>query len=307
MLGAIGDMTHAPLFGGLMWGLLIWMQSARPHAVGSLNFWGRSGLAGLALFAISLLVEVIQKSFGRSASVQDAMSNGLGILAAIALFVAWRIHRERQTSPSQYPSNSMKTPLPSVALVSGAMVCLAICWWDPVQKLNDVVNVHRRFPMLSSFETPYELQRWYFRGVQRSLTDQNVREGNHCLEMVVRGPSDKLRRSLCGCTLFEMHGDWSDMNRLRMDVRFVSSSDAPILDFLIKVVDQDHTSSDDDCFRELVTVSAGDWHTLSFSREAILAGPAGRKMDLTRIRYLDVFPESPHGQTKIWIDNVRLE
>lgn len=287
---ATGDLAHAPLFGGIALILLWLLERFRPVAALPFREWvGRSVLVFLILFAFGAGMELVQNVMGRHAAFHDAVANGLGILAAILCFWAWQLSR-RKTKSRWIPR--------SMFLAAGFL--LAIAWWTPAAILWDVAKVRRDFPMLASFESEIELQRFFFRDCRPRLTRRDATDQRYAMEITF-APT-----SYPAATLFEMQPDWSGAEKLELDVVLDESYSGESVEFMVKVVDSHHSDDHADTFRQSFRLKRGIPTHIEIDREDLVSGPDTRPLDLSSIRYVDLLVLMPGENTKIRVDSLRL-
>lgn len=285
---SIGNLAHAPLFGSLTLVALSLLQQVRPLK-NLPSLWVRCGIVALSLFTFGIAMEVLQKYSGRSAAWHDVMANGMGILAAACLFFAWQLPRMR-------PAVRW---LPR-ALLTAAGVCLGIASWTPLAMLYDVAALHRDFPLLASFESSSELQRWYFRECQPQLTRQGATDGSYAMALAMQPTTYP------AATMIEMETDWSAMKTLELDVTLDAAYPKASVEFIVKVVDAVHQSDDRDTFRSQWTLRPGQPQHIRITREEIVNGPDTRQLDLTKIQFVDLIVVDPKVTATLRIDALRL-
>ncbi len=287
---AAGDLAHAPLFGGIALILLWLLERFRPVAALPFREWvGRSVLVFLILFAFGAGMELVQNVMGRHAAFHDAVANGLGILAAILCFWAWQL--SRRNAKSRWIPRSM-------FLAAGFL--LAIAWWTPAVILWDVAKVRRDFPMLASFESEIELQRFFFRECRPRLTRRDATDQLYAMEITF-APT-----SYPAATLFEMQPDWSAAEKLELDVVLDESYSGESVEFMVKVVDSHHSDDHADTFRQSFRLKRGIPTHIEIDREELVNGPDTRPLDLSSIRYVDLLVLRPGETTKVRVDSLRL-
>ena len=283
---ALGDLAHAPLFGGIALGIFCLLDRFRPLPGPGVSLAVRSMLVLVGLFAFGVAIELTQQFFGRSAAVHDAVANGLGILAAT--FWVWA----RSFPPDRWWSPRI--------LLSSAGFLLAIAWWNPLMILRDVVRVHWDFPMLASFESREELKRWYLRECEARLSRQDATSGNHSMEVIFQPTSYP------GTTLVEMQSDWSAMKTLELDVVLDPSYSGRSVRFMLKVIDKLHQNNHEDAFRGTWTLEVGQPQRIRVTREEVVRGPDDRELDLSKVEAVDLLLLEPGETTKVRFDRLKL-
>ena len=276
---AAGDLFHAPLFGGLALLAMYLLEQLRPTTGRPLLLRGILVGIGLVLFGISM--EAMQYFVGRTATVHDAVANSLGILAALIWYSSRRYHG-------------------TVArfMMLAALVTLTVAWYPPFTIFKDVWAVHRDFPLLASFESSPEIDRWYFRECSGVRVAENATDGDYALEIQYQATPYP------GATLVELHQDWSQIRSLEIDV-IVKSAEA--VTFEMKVIDAtiNDTQDYEDLFKRQWMLESGKHH-LSVTRQEIVDGPPDRKTELSRIRYVDLIVVDPDQPVTLRIDNMHL-
>lgn len=295
---AIGDMAHAPIFGGLALGTLVLLQRFRPlpdpapaEGARSTRFrvLRRCIIVFFAFFFSGIAIEFMQAMSGRTSDVKDVFANSLGILAAILWWDSFFVRRVHAGS---------KRLVRLLWASSGFL--LAMAWWGPMQVLHDVYKIRAEFPLLGSFETDTEFQRWYFRECKRSRSRADATHGRYSME-VTYPPGDSTM-----VTLVELEQDWSEMKTLEMDMTLDASYPREDLTFTIQVIDEADETEKTGTYRGEWTLAPGKPQHIVISRDDIVALPRDREIDLSKIRYVDLMVLDPQVITKIRFDNLRL-
>lgn len=285
---AVGDMVHAPLFGGLTLGGLCVLHWFRPVGADTRSLLVRAVAVWIAVSILGIAIEVVQQRFGRSGTLHDAVANSLGIMAAAMGFSWWSIKRN-QPARRWFPRS----------LLAGAIFCVGLSWWTPTRILADVVRMHLSFPMLASFESTMELDRFYFRDCFGKRTRKDATDGQFAMEVTYE-PTEHP-----AATLTEFKHDWTSMKSLELDI--VLDENYPGNgQFMLKVMDKKHRNHND-AYRGQWTLVPGQPIHLSISREEIENGPDGRLMDLTCIQFVDLLMLRPVQFAKVRFDNLHLD
>ena len=130
MTYAIGDLLHAPFFGLVFLIIHGLLDRYRPlHSGQLLQRLKRTLQVSVGLLMFGTLMEMLQTSMGRYATVHDAIANGLGIVAAACWYWAIQIRRH-------HPSARW---LPRGFLFAAGFL-LAIAWWHPVMLLREIAG-----------------------------------------------------------------------------------------------------------------------------------------------------------------------
>ncbi|MGB7325136.1 MAG: hypothetical protein WBD31_09710 [Rubripirellula sp.] len=285
---AIGNMVHAPLFAALTiaaiflgdrWLSDTWLSS---RVV-------RMAATALAVFAFGIAIEFAQTLSGRTASLHDAIANGLGIGTGFCLSLAH----------ARLKSNSRDRRTPRILWgIAGFLV--AIAWWGPVATLRDVLAMNRDFPLLASFETEAELERWYFSNTHGKRVRQDATQGNHSLE------AEFLADDHPSVTLTKLKHDWTDVRTIEADVTLDSNHPQSEVDLWINVIDYAKSEDYSDVFRKRFTIRRGEPTALVISRDELLQPTAGRVLNLDAVEFIEFQMIQPPMPTTVRVDFLRL-
>jgi hypothetical protein len=165
--------------------------------------------------------------------------------------------------------------------------------------LSDEAIARHQFPTLSDFETPLETNRW--EGDARYTVSRAVaRRGKAslCVEMGTALYS--------GVSLVYFPGDWRGYRFLTMDVQNPSQEEIVVT---CRVHDRLHEAGEqrhEDRFNRTFRLSPG-WSEIRIDLGEVARAPAGREMDLGRIRAVMLFAKNLPQRRTIYLDSVRLE
>lgn len=239
----------------------------------------------ILLFALvfGTLIELIQLNIGRTFSIVDVFYDLIGSLIALTFF---------------YPSrkNIPKTFLRLLQFTAVLLVLLAI---TPLAKASiDEYFSMKKFPILSDFETPFEIGRW---------SDKDKLKINHD---IVRSGKSSLKVQLSttkysGTLLQYFPNDWRHFSSLQLSV-FNTSSEP--LKIHCKVYDKLHTTNGynfNDRFNGGFILTHG-WNDIKISTDLISNAPVRRKMDLDNIHGFQIFVAGLSQPIVIYIDDIRL-
>ncbi|TWU55186.1 VanZ family protein [Rubripirellula reticaptiva] len=285
---AIGNMVHAPLFAALTIAAIFlgdrWLAA---------TWWSsrivRMAATALTVFAFGIAIEFAQTLSGRTASFHDAIANGLGIGTGFCLSLA---HTRVKSSPSD-----RRTPR---ILWGIAGFLIAIAWWGPVATLRDVLAMNRDFPLLASFETEAELERWYFSNTYGKRVRQDATLGDHSLEVefsVNDHPS---------VTLTKLKHDWSGTQSIEADVTLDANHPQSEVELWINVIDYSKGKDFFDVFRKPFTIRRGEPTHLVISRNELMQPTAGRVLELDSVEYIEFQMIQPPMPTTVRVDFLRL-
>ncbi|TWU03245.1 DUF1109 domain-containing protein [Neorhodopirellula pilleata] len=286
---AVGDLAHAPLFGGFTVSILLLWHRVRPlHHFGR-DWLGRIALVALCVFIAGILVELTQSLTGRKAAFHDVVANGIGILAAASLCIGLLNHLHR---PEHRPL--------TIAMIVLTVVLGVASTVAPLRILRDVWEVHRAYPVINSFESPNDVKRWYLDDCSVQRVQSNVTEGEYAMRWLIQDAEHP------AITLIETASDWSDAASLELDVTLDPSYPEDVSVF-VKVIDYEHTDYHHDVCRKEFRIEPGRTQHLTVSRQEMIEGPDSRKLDLTRIKFVSLVCYRPGKDTWIDVDAIRVE
>jgi VanZ family protein len=276
---ATWDLGHIPCFALWTWLLLL----LRP-GLGTRPYWRHCAmLLGVAL-AAGVLIELLQVTLGRAGRVNDVLLDLLGTLLVLAFLSPARKTVSRGT-------------VRVVQALTAGLLLLALT--PLLLVVYDDLLSRRQFPLLSGFETRYEIERWT--GNTWYELDRTVAaEGERSL----RVPLTTERYS--GVSLRYFPRDWRGYSALRFRVR--SERDGP-LRLGCRIHDETHYERGGaygDRFTTSFVVVPG-WNEISIPLAEVARAPRDRPMDMTRIECVMVFSVSLHQAAVIHLDDVRLE
>jgi len=275
---AVWNLGHIPCFALWTWLLL----SLRP-GLAARPFWRQSiEVLGLAFLA-GVIIELLQLATGRSMKANDVALDLLGSLLVLAFFSP-----TRRTAPRRL-LRSVQTI--AVALLVLALVPLAL-------DIADEIRAHRQFPLLSGFETRYEIDRW--KGDTLYYLDRSVAPDGGCsLEVLLT------TEEYSGVSLRHFPGDWRSYRILRFSVR--NGRDGP-LRLCCRIHDEEHFrrgGTYEDRFTTGFILDPG-WNEIVIPLDDVARAPSGRTMAMDRIEALMIFSVSLPEPVLIHIDDVRL-
>jgi len=162
----------------------------------------------------------------------------------------------------------------------------------------DEYSAYKSFPLLSGFESCFELERWA--GDARLSRDDFVAiQGKYSAKIALT------TKHYSGVSLHYFPGDWSGWNRV---VFSVYNPGLP-LELHFRVHDNLHTGNNQkyaNRFNGSMLLQNG-WNEVSVPLVDILNGPRGRQMNLTKIRGFGIFVIRQSENRTIYLDNVYLE
>lgn len=232
---------------------------------------------------LGVLIELIQINIGRTFSNVDVFNDLIGSLIVLTFF-----------NPSR--KNISKIILRLLQFTVVFLILLAIF---PLARASiDEYFSMKKFPILSDFETPFEIERWSGK-TKLKINNDIVRNGKSSL----RVPLSTTKYS--GVSLKHFPNDWRNFSTLQFSV-FNTSFD--LLKIHCKVYDMLHTVNGytfDDRFNGEFMLTHG-WNDIKIRIDLISNASVRRKMNLSNIRSFGIFVVRLSQPKVIYIDDVRL-
>ncbi len=226
-------------------------------------------------------VELIQGLFGRTPSYHDVLNDLIGSLVALVLF------------------NLQRRKRPNIFLQFAVVILILISIFPFASALMDEYTSRKRFPVLSDFEGPFEVDRW-FGTASMKITHDIVKNGRSALRVGLKPTKAS------GVSLRYFSNDWRGFNALKFSV--YNTSFEP-LEIKCKIFDETHFlrgQGYDDRLNASFVLRHG-WNDIEVSIEQIVNAPVSRKMVLSEMRGITLYVEQKLQPGVIYIDEVRLE
>lgn len=237
---------------------------------------------GISL-TLGVFVEFFQYGFHRTPDAGDVVRDVIGGLVGVFFLLG-----------------SRKTLRTKVLVVFQMItICLVGLQIYPVfAALTDECLAREQFPVLSSFETPWEIARW--RGSAAFSIDGSIHvDGNSSLRVQLRTG----RHS--GVRLKYFPGNWEGAKGFRFSVYNPS---AQALSIICWIQDQHYEKGRTqytDRFNRLYELPPG-WTTIDIDIQVLHSALNGRRMDLGHIEGVGFFTRDLPRPRVVYIDDVRL-
>lgn len=270
LLSRLLDFGHFPLFALIFWCVLNFL----PRKPDGSRRWGAAIIATLLL---NLVAECVQPMFGRSSGIADWFIGTAGCLGAALLLLP-------TTGKVQLLFYGVMLMLLLASLMPAGWVAL------------DRRAARADFPLLSSFESPWELDRWEYRGCSLRRTRENATEERHALEITI---DEEVVYP--GLFLVDMPRDWSEMESLGFDLFWPSDTDV----LLWVRVDDSVGSTYGNRVQQAQLLHRGS-NRILLSRDLVSITPEGRSLNLKSIQSFGLFLEKGTPGLVFYLDNVTL-
>ena len=228
-----------------------------------------------------IVVEGLQMLFdGRSPDINDILRNQLGCLITLAFF----------DSGKRQLARGILLPF------RGVVVILVLAAIYPLgRSVIDECTALNQFPVLSDFETPFEIDRWKEKELL-SVSSDVARHGNHSLK--VQLTTDEYS----GVGLVYFPRNWQDFERLHMSVYFYEEGQ---LELVCRVHDSEHNNDYSDRFNKRFLLKKG-WNDLVIPLADIENAPVKRLMNMSNISNLKLFVIRQEKERILYVDHIFL-
>lgn len=261
----------------------LWLQGVLLRRWPQLPSRQRFALIFLLVLVVGSSVEGLQMLVvGRDPDVFDVLRDLLGSLVAFALqgdgFGRWpglfRLYR---------------------LLVMG-LVGLAI--WPLTRAVIDERLAAEQFPVLSDFETPFEVDRWLY---ARQFSEETaiVRHGRRAVRVQLS------TNRYSGVSLFHFPHDWRGYRTLHCSVFFPGPGELVLHTRIHDLHHKTRMREFTDRFNQSFVLGRG-WNDLEISLEDVQAAPRGREMDMEHIEGFGLFVVRQDHPQEIYLDYVYL-
>jgi VanZ family protein len=271
------DMGHILYFALLTVLLCQWSLISRMSLI-----WQWCTILAIA-FLIGVFIELMQYGTTRTPDTGDILRDLTGSLLAL---VFGPLGSKLQSTTRQ------------LSLRLFVMLLTLVQLWPLTKSLIDEAIARHQFPLISGFETPFEIDRW---------------EGGHRLSVVSITPVPEgkvMKLSLTtdkysGATLKYFDGNWASARTLQISLY---NPDTNPLQITCRIHDLQHAESNqayEDRFNRSYTLMPA-WNHIVIDLNEVEESPAGRNMDMSHIRELGLFVVSLPTSRTLYLDEVRL-
>jgi hypothetical protein len=241
----------------------------------------------IIILAITLLagasIEFMQHGTAHMPDTGDVLRDLIGSLIVLAF---------GSSSPELRPV-SLRLSL-RVAVLMLSLVQL----WPVTKSLIDEAIARHQFPLLSDFETPFEIDRWTG---SAGLTVETVPSIANSRLLKLSLTTDQYS----GVALKYFDGDWTSASSLKFSLYNPDEISLPIT---CRIHDFEHLDGHEeyeDRFNRRYLLLHG-WNHIEIDLDEVKKSPAGRSMDMSRIQGFGLFVTSLPAPRIIYLDNVRL-
>lgn len=243
-------------------------------------------LTVMAIISVSGCIELLQSKFGRTASFADLFTNASGAFAALLV----RLSSGCDSIAKRFTRVS-------------AIILFVYVASGPVRSLIDVLRIHQYPASLGEFKSSTELERWYISSATAKVVDDDEfgfdGKPGTAAEVVLQ-PGD-----FPAIQLQHLAEDWSGYETIEFDLSRSSGDSPEPLAIQLRISDRFSRKNPNIGFSEVYQLAPGERKRVSRSLSWI-AKASGRRVDLTRIRFVEFMAVELKQSATIRIGNLRL-
>jgi len=248
------------------------------------SFWIHIALITILCSVIGIITELIQVNFDRTPDIGDLGRDILGGWIAVVFFIPSRLHIAKKL-------------LKRFKIIVVLLSLLAL--FPITRSVADEVLAQVQFPLLSDFETRFEIYRWdaYYSKV---TIDTSVATSGRASMKIMLSIS-----KYSGIFLKHFPTNWEDYRHLNFSLY---NPDIDSLILVIRIHDENHRNYNyhySDRFNKHVTITSG-WNNISIPLQEIKVAPKTRLINLAKIEMLGIFAVNLPQPRTIYIDHVKL-
>ncbi|MCD6378958.1 hypothetical protein J7M07_00755 [bacterium] len=164
--------------------------------------------------------------------------------------------------------------------------------------LTDEYIAARQFPVLASFETPFEINRWRTDG-EISISNKVWENGNSSLKI------EFTTKMYSPVTMRYSLGKWGEYDSLKLSFFNPDTADLKIECRIHDNEHRKHNNAYSDRFNRSFVLENG-WNTFAISLNDLRNAPSTRKMNLNRIKQISFFSMSLPAARTAYLDDILL-
>ena len=162
---------------------------------------------------------------------------------------------------------------------------------------NDEITMRNSFPLIGSFESRLEMDRWCAKDSEISQSALHATHGQFSLE------ANLLPGEYPEISLKYLRKDWRGYDRFSFDAALAGKTSLRIT---ARIHDKLHNDEYDDRYNKSFVLNPGN-NTVVIDLNEVMAAPRGRDMDMASIVNICVFSYNLAEQRTVYFDNFRLE
>ena len=234
---------------------------------------------------LGVLIEVLQTGLdNRLPDTGDIFRNIIGALVGLVFLL---------------PSRK-NVPKKRLLAIQALVILLVMLQFVPISKaIWDENMAKRQFPLLSGFETPFEIDRWTG-GAVFEIGKEIKKNGDSALKVMLT------TETYSGVGLKYFPGNWEEFQFFQFSVYNPQNRE---LKLTCRIHDWQHTQGRQvyaDRFNRSYSVLQG-WNKITIPLDQVKAAPENRQMDMQRIQGVGIFAVRLRNPRTIYIDDIGLK
>jgi len=278
IIDAVFNFGHLPLFGVVAL-VILWILNHRSWPVYDRRYYF---IAFIITFFLGIITEVAQIFFPeRYFEIKDIVLDTLGAMTFLTL---------------SYPfaENHLKKGT-RCKIVSMFVIVLAAAPIIPAT--IDSISMMQDFPLISSFESCLETQRWKANDAFIARSKEHASHGSYSLR------TELSPGIYPGISLNYLQEDWRGYGTFSCDV--FNPGEKP-LRIVVRINDMNHNQEYDDRFNRAFILNPSS-NTVVIDLKEVMGAPKGRRMDMGNIVNICIFSYNLDELRTLYFDNFRLD
>jgi hypothetical protein len=269
---------HLPLFGTASL-VFLWVLNERAWPVREKKLYVITFFVAVIFGVATEFLQILMP--GRDFEISDMVHDGIGALTF--LIIAYPMKGRPRGRLMKLKVLSLLV----IFLVAAPFYLALFQTWE----------MHRDFPLIGSFETRWEKNRWDAESASLALSQAHATQGTHSLEA-------RLSSGIYpGIALKRFCGDWRGYDAFSFDVFL--EGDTPLA-ITVRINDSTHDQTFKDRFNKRFGLVPGSNHVVIDCAE-VRNAPHGRIMDMVHITDVIIFSYQLPEPRTLYFDNFRLE
>jgi len=277
------SLKHLWDLGHILYFILLAFLLSRWSLVSRMSLIWQWGIILFLTFLIGISIELMQYGTTRTPDTGDILRDLTGSLLAL---VFGPLGSKLQPATRQF----------SLRLI--VMLLTLVQLWPLTKSLIDEAIARYQFPLLSGFETPFEIDRW--EDADR-LSVESITPISDGKIMKLSLTTDKYS----GAALKYFDGNWATARTVQISLYNPYTNP---LQITCRIHDLQHTDGNEeyeDRFNRNYLLMPG-WNQIEIDLNEVKESPSSRNMDMSRIRGVGLFVVSLPASRTLYLDEVRL-
>lgn len=269
--------------GHILYFILLAFLLSRWSLISRMSLIWQWGIILFVTFLIGLSIELMQYGTTRTPDTGDILRDLTGSLLALVFG----------------PLGSKLQPATwRFSLRLFVMLLTLAQLWPLTKSLIDETIARYQFPLLSGFETPFEIDRWEDGGRLSIESIASISDGKI---MKLSLTTDKYS----GAALKHFDGNWASARTLQISLYNPYTNSLQITCRIHDLQHSDGNEEYEDRFNRSYLLMPG-WNQIEIDLNEVKESPSSRNMDMSRIRGVGLFVVSLPTARTLYLDEVRL-